>query len=174
MATTCGRHAQVSGIELLGKTGGRVVPSYSYSCSLCCFSLSYSRYGNDLWVGGEFRFSVFHSEFRSHGFSHLSTCINPDQITALIGRRRRPYARCAEDESSRLRPRRRSRKKPRRSLLVSVAAPRGTSGCYNSVCAIRRRFLNALGRVKRGELQNSAPSTSSRSGCGKISRGVSA
>ena len=37
------RHAQVSGIELLIQTGGRaVVPSYSCSCSLRCFSLSNS------------------------------------------------------------------------------------------------------------------------------------
>ena len=47
------RHARALGIELLTQTSGRVVPSYSYSCSLRCFSLSYSSDVNELGrVGG--------------------------------------------------------------------------------------------------------------------------
>ena len=36
-------------IELLTQTSGSGVPSYSYSCSLRCFSLSYSSDVNELW-----------------------------------------------------------------------------------------------------------------------------
>ena len=52
-------------IELLIQTGGRVVPSYSYSCSSCCFSLSYSSDVNELCYSNERVESFRQSEFPS-------------------------------------------------------------------------------------------------------------